>query len=307
MDDTTIVGDRVEILQTQAASGSSSGISWSAVIAGAFIAVAVAIIIIALGSGIGLALASPFSSSPSTGTLTLIGAVWLVIAQGFGYAAGGYVAGRVRRRPAPAHTSEIKFRDGANGLVVWALGVVITSLFLAITAGLVGGAAAGAGIAGSSTNSQPIDYYTDMLLRPAPQPAAAGGSAPSLVPPAATPGSNATNNSAVRDQVRRILVMAVAQASLAPDDRAYLAQIVSAQTGLSPDDAQRRVDTVINQARQNITQAADKARTAAAYLSFWTFMSLLFGAVCATLGGVLGGELRDEFAARFGTVTAAPR
>jgi hypothetical protein len=38
----------------------------------------------------------------------------------------------------------------------------------------------------------------------------------------------------------------------------------------------------------------DTARQAAAYLSFWSFMALLFGAVAATLGGILGGELRDE-------------
>jgi len=39
---------------------------------------------------------------------------------------------------------------------------------------------------------------------------------------------------------------------------------------------------------------SDAARTAAAYLSFWTFVALLFGAVAATLAGILGGELRDE-------------
>ncbi len=40
--------------------------------------------------------------------------------------------------------------------------------------------------------------------------------------------------------------------------------------------------------------AADAARKAAAYVSFWSFMALLFGAVAATLAGILGGELRDE-------------
>jgi hypothetical protein len=40
--------------------------------------------------------------------------------------------------------------------------------------------------------------------------------------------------------------------------------------------------------------AAEAARKAAAYLSFWSFMALLFGAVAATLAGILGGELRDE-------------
>ena len=38
----------------------------------------------------------------------------------------------------------------------------------------------------------------------------------------------------------------------------------------------------------------DATRTAAAYLSFWSFMALLFAAVAATLAGILGGELRDE-------------
>jgi hypothetical protein len=39
---------------------------------------------------------------------------------------------------------------------------------------------------------------------------------------------------------------------------------------------------------------AESAQKAAAYLSFWSFMALLFGAVAATLAGILGGELRDE-------------
>lgn len=38
----------------------------------------------------------------------------------------------------------------------------------------------------------------------------------------------------------------------------------------------------------------DEARKAMAYTSFWSFLALLFGAVAATLAGILGGELRDE-------------
>jgi uncharacterized membrane protein len=36
-----------------------------------------------------------------------------------------------------------------------------------------------------------------------------------------------------------------------------------------------------------------KPRRLLLYFSFWTFMSLLFGAVAATLAGILGGQLRD--------------
>ncbi len=69
-------------------------------IAGAFAAIAVSFIVIALGSGIGMAVVSPYSysSSASASTMTVIGAVWLVFAQAVGFAVGGYVAGRLRRR-----------------------------------------------------------------------------------------------------------------------------------------------------------------------------------------------------------------
>jgi hypothetical protein len=68
-----------------------SGVSRGGIIAGALTAIAVTAIIVALGSGIGFSLASPFSSSPSAGTLTVIGAVWLVFAQAIGFATGGYM------------------------------------------------------------------------------------------------------------------------------------------------------------------------------------------------------------------------
>jgi hypothetical protein len=41
-------------------------------------------------------------------------------------------------------------------------------------------------------------------------------------------------------------------------------------------------------------EATEAARKAASYVSFWSFMALLFGAIAATLAGILGGELRDE-------------
>ena len=69
---------------------------------------------------------------------------------------------------------------------------------------------------------------------------------------------------------------------------------MASRTGLSQEEAARRVTEVQQQATATVKQAADTARKAGAYLSFWSFMALLFGAVAATLGGMLGGELRDE-------------
>jgi hypothetical protein len=105
-------------------------------------------------------------------------------------------------------------------------------------------------------------------------------------------------SSAERARIARVLVTAVRPGGLSDQDRAYLAQVVSAHTGLSAADAQHRVEDVVGQAKSSATKALDDARTSAAFLSFWTFMSLLFGAVCAAIGGMVGGDLRDEVAGK---------
>jgi hypothetical protein len=316
--DMTMAGDEIAVVETVGEANllGWSGLSWSAIIAGALTAIAVTIIVVALGSGIGLSLASPFSSSPSTSSLTILGAVWLVFAQAIGFATGGYLAGRLRTNPGRWHSGEVKFRDAANGLVVWAIGVLVSLLLVAGAVGKIGGAAGtvataggvAAGTAMAVGQPTPMDYFADILLRRNPQAQAAGGAAAGAAPPAGAPSNDANvgNDQGQRQQVNRILVAAMGPSGISNDDRIYLAQIVSARTGMTMDDAQKRVDDVVNRAKADITKAADTARKAAEFLSFWTFMSLLFGAACAALGGMLGGDLRDEFAAQC-AVPTAPR
>jgi hypothetical protein len=278
MDDTAIVGENVEIIQTTG--GSRAALSWSGAIAGALGATAINFILIALGTGIGLAVTSPYSG-PSAGTMTIAGAVWLVFAQTAAFAAGGYYAARVRVGLPEAVTGTSRFRDGANGFLVWAIGVAATAVIVALlgAASLFGLGRATSGtleVGAAVTQTDVMSYYVDELTRST-QPGAAGG-----------------NAQADNTQVTRILATSIRNGKLADDDRAYLASLVAARTGVSQDEAQRRVDDVFNRAREGVKQAADNARKAAAFVSFWTFMALLFGAVAATLGGILGGELRDE-------------
>jgi hypothetical protein len=279
MNETAIVAENVEVIQ--ATGRSRAAFSWSAAIAGAFGATAITFILIALGSGIGLAVTSPYSG-PSVGTMTIAGAVWLVFAQALGFAAGGYYAARVRVGPEVAGADASRFRDGATGFLVWAIGavaaaliVVVLSVLSLLGAARVAGDAAQVGAA--VTPTEQLGYYVDQLTR-GNQPAPSG-----------------TNAEADRAQVTRILATSIRNGRLADDDRAYLAGLVAARTGLGQDEAQRRVDDVFNRARESLKQTADTVRRTAAYVSFWTFMSLLFGAVAATLGGILGGELRDEY------------
>ena len=72
-------------------------------------------------------------------------------------------------------------------------------------------------------------------------------------------------------------------------DRAYLAQLVAARTGITPAQAEVRVSATIERAKD----AVAKARKAAAQLSLWLTASLLVGAFAASLAAIEGGGLRD--------------
>ena len=274
-----------------------SPLSWGAAIAGALAAAAVTFLIIALGSGIGLSFASPYSG-PSAKTMTIAAAVWLLMAETMGFATGGYLAGRLRSPAYDGVIGETTFRDAAQGLLVWAIGAVAMAALAGMlgvfaagaTAHVAAGTAAGARAQDTASTSGPTDYFVDLLFRPAPSTATAGGQRPSTDTVGVAPaGAQSALSSEARAEVGRVLARSVAQARLDDSDRAYLAQVVATRTGFSQEEAQRRVSEVEAKARD----AADTTAKAAAYFSFWTFMALLFGGAAATLAGMLGGQLRD--------------
>jgi hypothetical protein len=294
-DTEAVIGEVIPVPPTT----TTSRFSWSAAIAGAIAATAVTFLILSLGSGIGLSVASPYRMSPSATTLTLGGALWLLIAQTFGFACGGYLAARMRAAFPDDVGDEVRFRDAAQGFLVWAIGVVITAAFVALAGLYAAGAAANfsagtaAGLTATSSESQTsarasttdaVDYFVDVLFRPPP---ATAGSAPAAA-------NREPLNPQMRAEVTRIVARGVAQGQLSDGDRAYLAQVVAQRTGMSQDEAERRVTDVENQTRDAIKQTADKAAKAGAFLSFWVFMALLFGATAAILAGILGGESRQS-------------
>ena len=294
MTDVAII-ERDMVVPGEARAGSP--LSWSAAIAGALAAAAVTFLIVALGSGIGLSFASPYSG-PSAKAITIAAAVWLLMAETMGFATGGYLAGRLRSPAYDGVIGETTFRDAAQGLLVWAIGAVAMAALAGMLGVFAAGAAAhmtaGAASAGrgqeTASTSGASDYFVDLLFRPAPSTATAGNQRPSTDTVGIAPaGSQPALSSEARAEVGRILARSVAQARVDDSDRAYLAQVVATRTGLSQEEAQRRVSEVEAKARD----AADTTAKAVAYFSFWTFMALLFGGAAATLGGILGGQLRD--------------
>lgn len=77
---------------------------------------------------------------------------------------------------------------------------------------------------------------------------------------------------------------------MAEGDRTYLAQLVSARTGLNPSESDKRVAAVFSET-QNYTE---HARKVLAPLSLWLFEALLSGAFSASYAGTISGEQRDH-------------
>jgi hypothetical protein len=256
----------------------SPAVSWPAIAAGAIAAAAMTLVLLAFGAGMGFSAVSPWGNSGiSASTFQISTALYLMVVALLASALGGYVAGRLRTRWVGVHTHEVFFRDTAHGFLAWALATVIGAGFLAAAASnIAGGASPGfapaANVSATAASGSPLDYYVDALLRPN---------------PAASP--NPTDPGAARREIAGILTKGIGDGDVAGPDRAYVAQVVAARTGLSQADADKRVSNVIDQAKTDL----DNARRAAAKLSLWLTAALLLGAFAASLAATRGGKVRD--------------
>jgi len=253
---------------------SSSGISWAAVIAGAFVAASLWLSLLSQGTGLGLSSVSPWSSlSPSTSTIGKGAILWLIITEIIASAMGGYLAGRLRTKWATIHNDEIYFRDTAHGFLVWAVGLVVSALLLLSAATSLGGTPGARQSSGLLTFAAvvPNEYFIDKLFR-----------SDHLV--------SKSIDLSVRVEATRILANALEHGSLPAADQSYLAEMVAARSGLNQTNAQLRVANVFEQ----IQQTTDTARKAAAHASLWLFIALLIGAFCASYAATIGGRERDH-------------
>ena len=102
-------------------------------------------------------------------------------------------------------------------------------------------------------------------------------------------------------EVTRIFANALESGELGESDRRYLGQLVAANTGMTPAEAEQRVTDTFTRLKQNLEQAkakakqvADDARKASAALALWLVVSLFVGAFVASLAATFGGRLRDS-------------
>jgi hypothetical protein len=232
--------------------------NWGAVVAGAAVTVATAFFLIVLGAGFGLTL---MSHSGATTFLTL-GAIYVLAAVAFGFAAGGHVTGRLIG-PAVETKKEEEFRAGSHGLVVWAITVVAGLVLLGMTAGgsarLHGGAA--------RSESSISAYWADIMLHP-------------MGPHAATRGEDLAQD---KLEAARILAADMHPGNAAhADNRDDLLRLTAMDAGGSYEATAARVDFVESHMRQEL----DMMRKGAGYAALWAALALLFGGVVAVAAAI---------------------
>ena len=295
--------------------GHSSGVSWGAILAGAFAAAALALILLILGSGLGFSAISPWANEGASATAIGVAAiVWMVVVHLSSSAMGGYMAGQLRTKWVDVQTDEVYFRDTAHGLVSWAVGILFTAAFLtsaattivggvAKTGATAVGAAAGAGgVAGMATGAsgamQPKGTGADSK-GPGADSTRTGGDANAYLVDSLFRSDRPRegDDSSLRQEAGRIFAHGLQQSEMPAADRTYLAQTIAARTGLSQPEAEKRVSDAVAQAKaaeQKARQAADTARKAAAHMALWTFLALLIGAFTASYSATMGGRQRDR-------------
>jgi len=279
-----------------ATESSQSAVSWAAIIAGAFAAATLTFVLFLVGSGLGLTIISPWTrESASLTTFAVSTAIWLIVTQWLSSGLGGYLAGRLRTRWTGIHTDETFFRDTVHGLLTWSLATMLMVFVLgsavSSTVGngvqalstVASGAATGATAAAAGSDSTSLtSYMVTSLLRPAD---------PTKLP------SGAEGDAAATAQASSILMHAALVGSVTPDEKGYLSKMVAARTGLSVEDADARLNSVlaeIDKAKATAKEAADKARKASATFAILAALSMFIGAFIACVAAALGGRQRDE-------------
>ena len=254
----------------------SSGVAWGAVIGGSFVAAASYLILLALGAGFGLSTVSPWSNTgPTASTVGTPAIVWLILIEIAASALGGYLTGRFRTKWALIHTDEVYFRDTANGFLAWAVALVISVTFLASAAtsmvGRISPVAFGDRSDTSASLANPNGYFVDTMFR-------------------TERIGNEQKDRAAKAEAGRIFATALVQDQMSTADQAYMAKLISAQTGVTDAEAQERVSRAMTAARKS----EDIARKATAHFLLWLFLSLLTGAFSASYAATIGGRQRDH-------------
>lgn len=278
----------VAVIETSTADrDQSSYVDWPAIIAGVVLATAISVVLISFGSAVGLNFVDfGYGTGVNPIVVGIVAASWFLWVQISSFMAGGYLTGRLRRRHFDANEDESDLRDGAHGLLVWGGAAILGTL---IAVGGIGAAASTAGniaatatsaasnvAQGTATAVDPNAYVIDTMFR----------------------ADRPVDTSQARSQAGTIFAQAALNdGTFADADRTYLANLVAANSAITPAEAQTRVDQAIarvDAARQKAVEAARIARNTSIVGAFLLAASLLISAIGAFWAAQKGGNHRDN-------------
>jgi len=247
-------------------------LQWGPVFAGALAAAALAFVLHSFALGLGLSLSSSAATWRDTSfALVLLSGLYLLLVALASYSLGGYVAGRLRLSYSAGSGDEGEFRDGAHGLVTWAMATILAGLLLLATAQAASRLSAPSGSSGPASSvgaESVIAYDLDRLFR----------------------GDRGQGDITYhRSEAGRILLAASSHRGVEAEDRSYLIRLVSARTGVAEPEATRRVDDAIARSREDLS----RARRAALTIGFMIGAAALVGAAAAWFAALAGGRQRD--------------
>jgi hypothetical protein len=246
--------------------GPLSYIHWGPGIAGAIVAAATSFVLMGFASAVGLMVVSPSPTWRDTSVwLVILSGFWIVVVAVGSFALGGYLAGRVRSTW-KASEHEVEFRDGAHGLIVWAIGVMLGAFLLAMSAHMLAAGSVGSPPRDAAGAPTFLAYELDRLFRPE------------------------TAGPELRSEAGRIIMRGLGRTELPAEDRAQLVRITSSVSGLSAPDSERRVTQILTDART----AASQARKSSVILGFCLAAALAAAAAAAWVAAGIGGKHRDE-------------
>jgi hypothetical protein len=250
-------------------------VDWGAIFVGSLISLAVSLLASAFGAAIGLSIANPYNG-PTPLFFYWAAGLWLLWVTILTFLAGGYTAGRLRRRAATSNRDEAEYRDGMHGLAVWGIvvimGLVFTSPLLSKATKTTEDAIKAIG---------PQVKYADLLLR----------------------GDGDVKNSGepidenTRKIVERIIVLNP-NGDFSERDRSFLQNLVSVRTSFPPSEAAAHVAEVSAEMKADVEAekvTLNKARKVGVILSFITASTLAVGAAASWSAAKRGAAHKKDY------------
>jgi hypothetical protein len=271
MSEATIVEDAII-----AEAGIRRYLNFGAIIGGAIAGAAIGTVLDGFGVAVGLAVSSTSPTWRDTSmALVLLTGLFLLFTSIVSSGIAGYIAARAAPPEPMEITEEGEFRDGLNGLVAWALALLLAALlaFGAVQLGSRATTTSSTTAPNASAGENLLAFDLDRLFR-----------------------SDAPAEASIaydRAQAARILLTANSHVGMAAQDHDYLVRLVSRRTGLSAADAGRRVDEVAAVSKDNVA----RARRSAVIVAFMAAAAALIGAAIAWTAAVAGGRHREGLGA----------